>query len=171
MDEEIKSFDNEINRETQVHTAVLTKYDSEWERTHDIENKATNLVGFVGIIFAIEVIGFSELNNISHFEIALVGSSLTFLFLTIVFCLLALEVKSWDAGLKLKPFMENYAGDASKDQVEILKKLSIRYAESALTNSRVNNQISNNLRWAYYTFAASVTFTIIYLIYTLILSW
>lgn len=165
------SDDECINREFLVHDSMLSKYNLEWERTRDIESKATNLIGFVGVIFAIEAIAFSGLDNISCIEIILLGLSLLSLFITILFCLYVLNIKSWECGVKYKTFMEDYAANANINRFEMLKTLSLHYADSGLKNSKTNDKNSKYLRYAFYSFEFSITTTVIYLAYMLKLAW
>lgn len=44
-----------------IYESVVDMCNTEWQKTRDIENKATGIVGFVGVIFSLTVASLSTL--------------------------------------------------------------------------------------------------------------
>ena len=38
-----------------IHDSINTMHQIEWQRTRDIESKATGIVGFVGVVFSLTI--------------------------------------------------------------------------------------------------------------------
>lgn len=162
-----------------IHDTVINAYQIEWQRTHDIENKATGIVGFVGIIFSLTVATLSSLlisenDSIrgkifseSIFSGLAIFIILTLMVLSIFLGIKALSVKKW-----WFPFADKFIEYCNNNKVTkntILEKLTNDIAKGTKINSGKNDKIANYLEWSYKLFLVStiiLAFYIICLIYT-----
>ncbi len=89
-----------------INDSVIEMYKIEWQRTHDIENKATGVIGFVGIIFSLTIASLSTIISSADeitkekifsatFLLILIFLILVFMMLSILCGIVALSVKDW----------------------------------------------------------------------------
>jgi len=67
---------NGTSHEEIIYEILNNQYQFQWERTHDIESKAVNIVLFSGIILGLE---FNLLSDLYNYEIGSIGNSLYYL--------------------------------------------------------------------------------------------
>lgn len=158
-----------------IHDTVINAYEIEWQRTHDIENKATGIVGFVGIIFSLTVATLSSLltsedGNIrikifSDFAISylIIFIILTLMIFSIILGIKALNVKKWWFLLSDK-FVE-YCNRSKVTKEVILEKIIDEMTKGTKANSNKNDKIANYLKWSYTLFIASAILLALYIMY------
>jgi len=161
-----------------IYDTIINAYKTEWQRTHDIENKATGIVGFVGIILSLTVATLSSLlvseNEIVRekifsgnvFSNLIIFSILTLMIFSIFLGIKALNVKEWWF-LFADKFIE-YCNNNDVTKKIILDKITTDIAKGTKINSDINDKIANYLAWSYKLFLASaiiLAFYILYLIY------
>lgn len=143
---------------------MINRYEFEWKRTYQIERKATNIVGFVGIIFSLVSIsgifileqtlsGNVFINSIFYYLLSLIA-----LILTIIFGLMALYLKSRSVVPDPNIFREDiiYSGIETS---EILSHLSNDLVDATNANNQVNDKNVNLLIVSYATFILGIIFT------------
>ncbi|ETA67852.1 hypothetical protein MettiDRAFT_1288 [Methanolobus tindarius DSM 2278] len=160
---------DEINRKCCIYEAIKNMFDFHWDNTRDIERKATSLIGFVGIIFTIGTVIFSNVEQISHFGIISLGLGFFLLFVTIVASATVLKVRLWHSGYDIKEFMVK--SNQSMITEEILDYLIKEYIESCNENNKMNYHISKYLKISYYTFIFGMLSFGIYITLQLFSNW
>jgi magnesium-transporting ATPase (P-type) len=124
---------------------VLYAYEAEWQRTHDIEHKASSSIGFVGVIFSLTIVTLSTI-LVSTDEVArdkiffssifsLIGILviLAFMIVSVYFGIMALSVKEWKFPIADK-FLE-YCKNEPKEDEELLEAIFANYENNILENS------------------------------------
>ncbi len=160
-----------------IHDTVVNAYQIEWQRTHDIENKATGIVGFVGIIFSLTVATISSLIiSTNENTKAKIFSESVFPYL-IIFIILVLMISSIFLGIKAlnvkkwwflfaDKFLE-YCNNNEVTKKIVLEKITDDVAEGAKINSEQNDKIANYLKCSYTLFLISIIILASYLIYVI----
>lgn len=158
-----------------IHDTIINAYQIEWQRTHDIENKATGIVGFVGIIFSLTVATLSSLlvsenDSIrgkifseSIFSYLIIFIILTLMILSIFLGIKALNVKEW-----WFPFADKFVEYCEKNKMTkngVLEKLTNDVAKGTKINSDKNDETASYLGWSYRLFLASTIILAIYIMY------
>lgn len=148
-----------------IYNIVYERYQSEWQRTNQIENKATNIVGFVGIIFGL-------LSNTGVYLLqqrASAGSlyiyslwffvfSLIFFIITMFLSLSALYVTKWRRIPETKYLIENYA-EKGVEIEETLKDLYLEYSDGVGKNVKKNDVKAKCLRYSFISFGMGILLT------------
>ena len=156
---------------------VLKAHDIEWQRTRDIENKASNTVGFVGIIFSLTIMTLSSIivstDEVTRTKILfssiyspiMIFTVLSLMFLSVFFGLKALSVKEWWFIL-VDEFLKKCKSEA-KSSDELLKMMLEGYENGTKINDGVNTKIASYLKSAHILFLLSLIIIIIYFTYIL----
>lgn len=156
---------------------VLKAHDIEWQRTRDIENKASNAVGFVGVIFSLTIMTLTSI-IVSTDEITrtkLLFSSiyspiaiviiLSLMFFSVFFGVKALSVKGWWF-LLVDGFRKNCINEIESNN-DLLKIMLEGYEGGTKDNDAINTKIAADLKFAQILFLLSLIFVIIYITYIL----
>jgi hypothetical protein len=162
-----------------IHDTVVNAYQTEWQRTHDIENKATGIVGFVGIIFSLTVATLSTLlasDNDSIRGKIFSGSIFSYLTIFIILALMILSIYFGIKALNVKqwwfPFADKFIDYCNNNRITkniILGKITNDVAKGTKINSDKNDKIADYLEWSYKLFLLSTIILALYimcLIYT-----
>lgn len=160
-----------------IINTILKAYDTEWQRTRDIESKASNSVGFVGVIFSLTIITLSSI-IVSTDEVArtailfssiyspiMIFIILSLMFLSIFFGIKALSVKEWWF-LKANNFIE-YCKSEVKSSDDLLKIIIDEYVNGTKTNDENNTKMASDLKISHIFFLLSIFIVIIYFIFIL----
>lgn len=171
----LQNYDDESKR--LVLDTVLKAHDIEWQRTRDIENKASNTVGFVGVIFSLTIMTLSSI-IVSTDEVTrtkLLFSSiyspimiviiLSLMFFSIFCGLKALSVKEWWF-LFIDEFLKKCKSE-TKSSDDLLKMMLEGYEDGTKINDGLNTKIASYLKLAHIFFLLSLIIVIIYFIYIL----
>lgn len=160
------------NSKELILTSVVERFRLEVERKQDLDNKANNLAGFVGIILSlISGFGLTSLTSITiptfettwHYAskispIILFGIDYALLFLSFSFVLKAIQIKKY----KYVPNAFNLIGafeDSNKN--DVCKALYDEYAIAIKDNIIENNKEADDIRYSIYClFAALILFSI-----------
>lgn len=156
--------------------AIIKAYDNEWQRTRDIETKATNVIGFTGVILSLTVASLisliSSTNEVfkeklfsSVYNYILIYLMLIFMILSIICGIRAVTVKKWRT-LLVNPFLE-YCNREKRTSEEIYKITTEQYKSIINQNSDKNKKIANLLRWSHYLFLGSIITLLVYTIYVI----
>lgn len=160
-----------------ILNTVLKAHDIEWQRTRDIENKASNTVGFVGIIFSLTIMTLSSIivstDEVTRTKILfssiyspiMIITVLSLMFLSVFFGLKALSVKEWWF-LLVDEFLKKCKSEA-KSSDELLKMMLEGYENGTKINDSVNTKIASYLKSAHILFLLSLIIIIIYFTYIL----
>ena len=167
----------DIESKQLILSTVLKAYDVECQRTRDIENKAINTVGFVGVIFSLTIMTLSSIitstDEVTRTKILfssicspiMIFIILLFMFLSILFGLYVLFVKNWWF-LLVDNFL-NECNNEDKSGDELVKMMLDGYEEGIKQNDGTNTKIASYLKNAQILFLLSLIIVIIYFIYIL----
>jgi len=155
-----------------IHDSIVSMHQIEWQRTRDIESKATGIVGFVGVIFSLTIASLATLISTADEPVRLKILSDVHLYTYIlilglmvssIFCgIIALNVKNWRY-ITADMFIE-YCNEEKIKRKDIIIKLIKSNTQTILKNCRLNNQIALWLKWSYYLFMISVIILLHYFI-------
>lgn len=171
---ETEQDDNEC--EKIIHDSIIDMYKVEWQRTHDIESKATGIIGFVGIIFSLTIAFLTSLILTTDYSIReKLFSSIFFpififvilvtMTLSIHFGIKALDVKGWEFLIADK-FLD-YCKDKKPTKQAIYKKTAQEVTNLIIVNREKNKEIASHLKYSYKLFITSIIMLVIYFIYLL----
>lgn len=158
---------------------VLEMYQMEWQRTHDIENKATGIVGFVGIIFSLTIGSLGtiiasademtrrEIFSSSIFSPIVLFTVLIFMILSVFYGIMALNVKKW--WFLIADKFCNYCNETQRKneltKEKIYTTISEKVTEGIIHNRTNNEKIANYLKWSYILFLLSIVLLVFYFMY------
>lgn len=162
---------------------VVEMYQTEWQRTHDIENKATGIVGFVGIIFSLTIgslatiIASADEATKEKIFSSSIFSPILLLILSLmilsIFCgIMALNVKEWWFLIADK-FLKYCNKTQEKNELtkEILySTISEKVSQGIISNSTTNKKIASYLKWSYILFLMSICLLVFYIIFIISVS-
>lgn len=175
MEEEKEDLEKEKEEPTkEIYDTVREAYNFEWQRTRDIENKATNVVGFTGVIFSLTIASLVSIISsdnkgmkeqifslrYSHFLIFMILALMTS---SIICGIMVVTVKHWWT-LIVDKYLER-CSDGKKTQREVQKFTIRTYKKCANMNSKNNEKIANLLRMSHYLFLSSIILLLIYIMY------
>lgn len=175
-DDEDKSYlDGHTKPSIQIIKEMLfNAYEAEWQRTHDIEHKASTIIGFVGIIFSLTIATLSTIlvytdettrNKIFFSSIfSPIGIFLILSFMALsIFCgILTISVKEWKYPSANK-FLEHCK--EVDDESDILETVFENYKQNTVTNSNLNDKIAKYLKASHNLFLASLISLIIFILF------
>lgn len=181
-DETDETKNNQNNTEVTkiICDYILDMYQIEWQRTHDIENKATGIVGFVGVIFSLTIASlFTIISSVDEVTKEKMFSSSLFLplliffilaFMTLsIFCgIMALNVKIW--WFLIADKFLNYCAKNKPTKEEIYTKIADQVTEGIIFNRNNNEKIANYLKCSYILFLSSIVLLVVYSVYILNIS-
>lgn len=156
-----------------IYESVVDMCNTEWQKTRDIENKATGIVGFVGVIFSLTVASLSTLIASADdatkekifsdtFLLILIFLILVFFTSSILCGLMALNVRDWWF-LKADEFTK-YCAENKPAKKEMYKKMTEDITSNIVKNRDQNEQIAKWLNRSYLLFMISVFALIVYFI-------
>jgi len=156
---------------------ILDMYQIEWQRTRDIENKATGIVGFTGVIFSLTIASlFTIISSVDEVTKDKIFSSSIFVPILISFILVimtlsifcgitALDVKKWWFLIADK-FLDYFTNKKTTKE-KIHSEIADEVTKGIVFNRNNNEKIANYLTWSYILFLLSIVLLVIYTIYIL----
>ena len=159
------SFDKERNLDAleTIYDAVINRYQFEVERIKHLDDKASNIIGFVGILASlISGFGIFQLRLPTNFaeivEFVIFAFSLGFLILSLIFGLRAYGTKKFTIIPNAYFLIGKYE---DKEKERIIRDLCDNYAVSIEDNMNLNDKKVANIKIAMYSlFLAVVVFSI-----------
>jgi hypothetical protein len=139
-------------------------YDSEWQRSRDLDSKAGNLIGYVTIVTGL-IIGlgtFSILDKLSspqYYVPYFFGISA--LLSSIILSLLAVKVRSW----KFSPPIENlesYLKDNNRTSESISLTASFYIIGAVSNNFKTNESKARIISWSWISLVVGISFLVIF---------
>jgi hypothetical protein len=154
-----------------IKDMLISIYETEWQRTHDIEHKASSIIGFVGIIFTLTIASLStilvEADEITRDKIfyssiyspIAIFLLLSFMALSIIFGILAINVKKWHV-----PFADKFLTYCKKIKTgdELLEAICNDYVGYTIANKATNDKTVKYLRLSLNLFAVSIVVLVIF---------
>jgi hypothetical protein len=158
-----------------IKEILFNAYESEWQRTHDIEHKASSIIGFVGIIFTLTIaslstilVGADEITRDKVFYSSIYSPIGIFLILLLmalsIYCgIRATYVKSWEVPLANK-FLE-YCKEETKTEKQLLEAILDDYVDNTTDNSKTNDKMAEYLKVSFILFLVSLACLIGFIMY------
>ena len=160
-----------------ILNTILQAHDIEWQRTRDIESKASNTVGFVGVIFSLTIMTLSSIvastDEITRTKLLfssiyspiVIVIILSLMLSSVFFGLKALSVKKWWF-LGVDKFLAQCKSEI-KSSDDLLLTMLEGYAIGTKINDSGNVKIASYLKNAHIFFLLSLITVIIYFVYIL----
>lgn len=151
-----------------TYDTIVERYKAEWERTYQIESKATNIVGFVGIIFGLVSISGTYLinqtkeGNVLVVSIVLYSFTLVLLIATIIFGLKTLYVRTRNHVPNPRDLQKDYFENI-KSSDKIIIGLQESFVNATEYNSITNDNNANFLRYAFLSFVLGIFMTLLFI--------
>lgn len=160
-----------------IYTSVVDMYNIEWGKTHDIENKATGIVGFVGVVFGLIIASISAIMSAvdpttkekifsSVGLLYFLGFILLLLTASILYGIKALTVKDWSF-LEADKF-EKYCKYIKPNKNQLYKKMTSQIINNIIENREQNRKIASYLKVSYILFMLSIGLLLVYFVWFLI---
>ncbi len=156
-------------RDEFIYELISDRFHLEWARTHDLDGKASSVIGFVGIILSLEAgLGGFLLKEISGTSecyallciLFLLG--LLFLVCSILCGLRAYDVKTWKVVPSAEYLIEEYAKkDRSKS--DILRLVSAEISAAVAKNAATNDKKVGFIRQGFIFFVFGIGMTILFI--------
>jgi len=152
-----------------IYNAVIRRFELEIDRKKELDNKANNLVGFIGIIASL-ITGFGgtylKIPNIEEWNlnslrllspIVSFAFVLMFMLFSLIFVFQAIQIKQ----LTYVPHAFNLIGAYSNtEKLTIIQHLCDEYAVAIGDNSVVNDRKANNIKKAIWSLSLGL-FTLV----------
>lgn len=158
-----------IERDQLIYDVLLDNHYFMIESSRDLDNKAINILGFVGIILGLVLLIVTSgiKKSMTNWETYLFILSLLSLAITLLFCINSLWLRDRSIGFNSKNFMTEYV-EKFETREYILGRLSRQLAKSNDINCSVANKKSRSLRYSFLTFFTAIVFTFIFIVYYLL---
>ena len=163
MDEETEK------RDQLIYELIADRFRLEWQRTNDLDGKASSVIGFVGIILSLEAgLGGFLLKEISRTSecyallcfLFLLG--IIFLMCSILCGLKVYYVKVWKVVPDPEHLIEEYAKKEDRSRIDILRIVSKEIADSIKHNEETNNEKVKFIKCSFIFLVSGIGMTIIF---------
>ena len=155
-------------RDEFIYELISDRFHLEWARTHDLDGKASSVIGFVGIILSLEAgLGGFLLKEISGTSecyallciLFLLG--LLFLVCSILCGLKAYFLKSWEIAPKPKRLIEEY-GKKDRSRIAILRIVSQEISKAVKQNKDTNDEKVKFIRHGFMFLVFGIAMVIVF---------
>ncbi len=151
-----------------IYEEVKRRYDFEFERARDLDNKAGNLVGWIGLIISIILAGggilFTRTNEgkvqLSQADIQLLSAALLLLVFALLFGLIAFRVMRFDVVPEPQPLMRY----GTRTQRATLRAVTAEMARAIVKNSNTNIIKAHLVTVTWGLFFTGIALTVIFII-------
>ena len=122
-----KEYDStaEKDRDDLIFKLIQKRFDNEWQRLKDLDNKASNMIGFVsiavGILLGAGTISFTNILQISPIASIFFFLGTGLLIGSIIFSLMGFKIRGWDDVPNVGYLIEKYT---SKSYREVLRRVA-----------------------------------------------
>lgn len=149
-----------MNEETEkrdqlIYELIANRFRLEWQRTNDLDGKASGIIGFVGIIVSLQAgLGsflLKEIPRTCEFYIHLCTLFLLgiiFLMCSILCGLKAYYVKTWKAVPDPEYLIEEY-GKKDRNRIDILRKVATEISAAVAENKATNDEKAKFIRYGF----------------------
>lgn len=168
---ETESSNTQTKLDTQsklIYDTIVERYKAEWERTYQIESKATNIVGFVGIIFGLVSISGTYLinqtkeGNVLVVSIVLYSFTLVLLIVTIIFGLKTLYVRTRTVVPNPRDVQNDYIENV-ENMDGIIEKLQDSFVNATEKNYKINSNNADFLIYSFISFALGIFMALLFI--------
>jgi hypothetical protein len=162
-----------MNEETEkrdqfIYELITDRFRLEWQRTNDLDGKASSVVGFVGIILSLEAgLGGFLLKEISETSecyallcfLFLLG--LVFLMCSILCGLKAYYVERWEVVPVPKHLIDEYA-KKDRSRIDILRIVSAEISDAVKQNEATNDKKAKFIKYSIIFLASGIGMVILF---------
>ncbi len=161
---------DEIEKRDQlIYELINDRFRLEWQRTNDLDGKASNIVGFVGIIITLQAgLGIFLLKEIPKtFEFyfifsVLFLSSIIFLICSILCGLKACYIKKWGVVPDPEHLIEKYAKE-DRNRIDILRIVSQEISDTVKKNETANEDKATFIRYGFMFLVLGIAMVIMFM--------
>lgn len=151
-----------------IYEQVQRRYDFEFERANDLDNKASNLVGWTGLIISIILAGGGLLftragegkYQLSQTDIQLLTVALVLLVVSLGVGLIAFRVIHFDVVPVPRPFTRTYANRTHR---ETLRRLTATMIVAVENNEIRNNRKAQLVTFTWILFLVGIAFAVTFI--------
>lgn len=177
--DEDKKRVQELGRAEMVYNIIKARYELAWKNKCILDEKASRIIGFVGILITLYV-GVSNftLRNISKTEainlyinikpydilISIFLLGVISLLCSLFIALRAYSLKNWQVNPEPNEFLNNYAANENRSEVEILGTLSRTTANDIKQNETTNDERARDITWAIRTLIFGVLLSVVFVV-------
>ena len=162
MDEETEK------RDQLIYELIADRFRLEWQRTNDLDGKASGIIGFVGIIVSLAagLGGFllKEIPRTCDFYIhlcALFLLGIIFLMCSILCGLKAYYLKAWKVVPDPEYLIEEYA-KKDRSRIDILRIVSAEISDAVTKNKLTNDEKAKFIRYGFISLVLGIGMIIIF---------
>jgi hypothetical protein len=156
--------DRNIKRDELLFDLVKRRYDSEWDRIKDLDDKANNFIGFVSVIIGLLLgSGTFNLTNASLHSLLSIPYFLGIgtLLVSVIFSLRAIKIRKWPAVPNVKTLLDNY-GYEPYDKILVTTRDTM--ADTTLKIERQNNSKTVLITQSWYLLISGLVIIFIFII-------
>lgn len=157
------------NRDCLIYELITERYRLQWQRTTAFDQKASNIIGFVGIILSLQVgmviylLGEIERDCKLFLPISIVILLIIiFLIFSILCSLKAYQIKKWEIVPDTEYLIEEYAIKDRK-RLDVLRILSAEISVAIKHNEELNAEKAKFIRYSLQFFVLGVGMIAIFL--------
>jgi hypothetical protein len=156
-----------LNRDKVIYDIYFSAHNTQLQLFRDIDNKAANIVSYVGIIFGVLValVTSPQKDNFSAFESFCFFMSIFLFLVTFIFSLYAYNLKDIKVHSGLEHFMDKYVMNKEASSELILARISVKLDLDLLHNMRTTTSKGDYLELSFCTFGAAIIFTFLFIIH------
>ncbi len=179
MPDEIPQIDEKCDEETiakdeLILNLISRRNDAEFERNNILDNKASGIIGFAGIIIGLlgTIISFlldkltqgsSLLIYYNSYRVILLFGIL-FLAAAIILCCYAYSIKVYTIVPKTDMLIENYARDKKKNKCTVIRVVGQEISLGILKNAAINDEKAKCVKYGLRLYAFGMALTVLFFI-------
>ena len=155
-------------RDQFIYELIADRFRLEWERTNDLDGKASGIIGFVGIIVSLQAgLGsflLKEIPRTSEFYThlcALFLLGIIFLMCSIFYGLKAYYVKTWKVVPDPEHLIEEYA-KKDRSKIDIQRIVSKEISDAVTENKATNDKKAKFIRGGFIFLVLGISMVIIF---------
>jgi di/tricarboxylate transporter len=157
-----------IDRDEFIFNLISSRNNAEFERCNSLDNKASGVVGFAGIIIGLigGLISFSQNSPIffyyQSFRVILLLGILA-LAGSIFFCIFAYSTKIYKIVPNTSWLIEKYAKDKDKNKSDIIQVVGKEISETIKINIKINDGKAEFVKYGLILFALGMAMIVIFI--------
>lgn len=130
--------ESEGERDKLIFELIRERFDQEWSRIGELDDKAANIIGFVGIIagflLGIESLILVQTPTLNALLVILYLLGIGFLMVSMILGLMAYRVRRWEVVPNVRVLIEEYT---TKTHTEVLRRVA---GETSLVVQQIKDQ-------------------------------
>ena len=161
-----------IEKDEFIFNLISSRNDAEFERSNILDNKASGIIGFAGIIIGLlgTLISFLLEKLSQNSPIFVYYQSFRVILLlgiiglagSILFCIFAFSIKTYVLVPRTSMLIEKYAKNENKNKLEVLQVVGTQISDAITDNSRTDDDKAKFVKYGLYLFAFGMVMTVIF---------